>query len=254
MAMSKPTRVAVITGACGSIGQAIAKKLGADGYRLLLIDLNPEVIQWPDRLKSQGLEAKAITLDIADPQQVDQLPGRAGDWYEHIAILVNNAGISPKFEGKKRNVIDIPYEEWQRVIQVNLTGTFLITQKSLPPMQAQAWGRVVMIASQAARTRTKVPSAHYQASKAAMVALARVLAAEVAPEGITVNSVAPGRIATDMTQQVSAAENAAIAQATPVGRMGSPEEVAAAVAYLCSDSAAYVCGAIIDVNGGHFMP
>src|SRR5574343_13810 len=252
--MSTPSRVAVITGACGSIGQAIARKLGADGYRLLLIDLNPEVIQWPDRLKSQGLEAKAIMLDIADPQQVDQLPGRAGDWYEHIAILVNNAGISPKFEGKKRNVIDIPSEEWQRVIQVNLTGPFLITQKALPPMQAQGWGRIVMIGSQAARTRTKVPSAHYQASKAAMVALARVLAAEVAPDGITVNSVAPGRIATDMTQQVSAAENAAIAQATPVGRMGSPEEVASAVAYLCSDSAAYVCGAIIDVNGGHFMP
>ena len=178
----------------------------------------------------------------------------AGDWYEHIAVLVNNAGISPKFEGRKRKVTDIPYDEWQQVINVNLTGTFLMSQKLVQPMMENQWGRVVMIASQAARTRTQVPSAHYQASKAAMVALARVLAQEVAPYGITVNSVAPGRIATQMTAQVSGAANADIADATPVGRMGTPQEVAAAVAFLCSPDAAYACGAIIDINGGHFMP
>lgn len=247
-------KIAVITGACGSIGQAIARRLGSAGYGLLLLDLNPEIKKLSQIMESENFTAKAIQMDISDPNQIAQIDELAGDWYERVAVLVNNAGISPKFEGKKRKVIDIPYEEWQQVINVNLTGTFLISQKLVQPMMRNKWGRIVMIASQAARTRTKVPSAHYQASKAAMVALARVLAAEVAPYGITVNSVAPGRIATEMTAQVGEAANTEIADATPIGRMGVPQEVAAAVNFLCSEDAGYACGAIIDINGGHFMP
>jgi 3-oxoacyl-[acyl-carrier protein] reductase len=247
-------KVAVVTGACGAIGQAIARRLAHDGHCLLLLDVNPAVERLAQAFLAENLAARAIALDISDPAQVARLDQLAGDWFGRIAVLVNNAGISPKYQGKKRPVVAIPYEEWQQVINVNLTGTFLVTQKLLPPMLARRWGRIVMISSQAARTRTLVPAAHYQASKAAMVALARVLAGELGPQGITVNSVAPGRIATSMTAQAGASANAEIAEATPVGRMGHPEEVAAAVAFLCSDQASYACGAIIDINGGHFMP
>lgn len=247
-------KVAVITGACGSIGQSIAQALSQDGFRLLLVDINPAVKQLAQGWMQKNVAAKALALDISDPVQVGRLDALAGDWFPHIAVLVNNAGISPKFQGKKRLVVDMPYDEWCKVININLTGTFLITQKVLPSMLSRQWGRVVMIASQAARTRTKVPAAHYQASKAGMVGFARTLAGEVGKQGITVNTIAPGRIATDMTSQVSAESNAEIAEATPVGRMGQPSEVAAAVAFLCSEHASYMCGAILDVNGGHFMP
>ena len=250
----KDIKVAVITGACGAIGTAISERLGADGWRLVLIDISDDVHSAAERLNASGLSAKGVQLDIAKKSDVDQLPQLIGDWYQNVSALVNNAGISPKLNGTKRDVIDMPVEEWSRVIDVNLTGTFLITQSLLRPMIDKRWGRVVMIASQAARTRTKVPAAHYQASKAGMIGLARVLAGEVAKFGVTVNSIAPGRVESEMTSKVSSAANAKIAEDTPAGRMGKPKEVAGAVAYLCSEDASYSVGAIIDVNGGHFMP
>src|SRR5690606_19549228 len=140
------------------------------------------------------------------------------------------------------------------VLAVNLTGAFLVTRTCLPALCSHGWGRIVMITSQAARTRTPVPGAHYAASKAGLTGFARVLAAEVAEHGVTVNCVAPGRIATEMTSATRAETNAALAEAIPAGRMGRPEEVAATVAFLVTDEAGYLTGASIDVNGGSFMP
>ena len=177
-------KVVVITGACGAIGSAIADRLGAAGWRLVLIDSSDHIHEKAKRLNETGLSVMGFQLDISEKSDIDLLPTMLGDWYAEVAALVNNAGISPKFNGSKRDVLTMPLEEWSRVIDVNLTGTFLITQKLLPPMIDKRWGRVVMIASQAARTRTKVPAAHYQASKAGVVGFARVLAGEVARFGV----------------------------------------------------------------------
>nr|WP_236844424.1 SDR family NAD(P)-dependent oxidoreductase [Bordetella sp. 15P40C-2] len=246
--------VALITGAAGQIGYAIATRLAEDGYRVVLVDRADAVHRCATQLKTAGHQAMSVEIDITDPQAVAGLPAQLGPWWDDLAVLINNAGISPKTQGAKRKVIDMPLDEWQQVLAVNLTGMFLVTRTCLPAIQRQGWGRIVMIASQAARTRTHVPGAHYQATKAGMVAFARVLAAEVAPYGVTVNSVAPGRIRTDMTAAVSDTVNGNLASAIPAGRMGLPQEVAAGVAYLVSPDAAYSTGSILDINGGSFMP
>lgn len=246
--------VALITGGCGRIGKAIAKRLAPEGHRIVLLDVSDAVHSAAQELKEMSIDARSVQIDIAESAEVQSLPDLLGDWWDHLSILVNNAGISPKTDGAKRQIIDMPVSEWNRVMAVNLTGTFLVTQTCLQTMRHQKSGRIIMIASQAARTRTVVPGAHYQASKAGMVGFARVLASEVAAYGITVNCVAPGRIESDMTAAVSDGTNSGLANTLPIPRMGTPEEVAAAVAYFASKEASYSTGAIIDVNGGSFMP
>ena len=249
-------RVALVTGAARGLGLAIARRLGELGHPVVLADLADLAQASAQQLRAEGLDASALSLDVADAEAVRALPAQLaalGPHWERLAILVNNAGISPKTEGRKRPVAQMPLDEWQRVLAVNLTGAFLVTQACLPALCARGWGRVVMLTSQAARTRTPVPGAHYAASKAGLTGLARVLAGEVAAHGVTVNCVAPGRIASAMTQAVDPATNAALAALIPVGRLGRPEEVAAAVAFLASDGASYLTGATLDVNGGNFM-
>lgn len=246
-------RVALVTGAAGGIGLAIAERLARDGHPVMLLDRDPEVHPRASALRDAGHQARAVQIDVADEQAVMSLPQRMGPWWADLAIVVNSAGISPKFEGRKRAVADMPTDEWQRVLMVNLTGSFWVTRTCLPALCARGWGRIVMVTSQAARTRTPVPGAHYSASKAGLTGLARVLAGEVAPQGVTVNCVAPGRIESAMTGAVAASVNAAHAQAIPAGRLGRAGEVAAAVAFLVSQDAGYLTGATIDVNGGSFM-
>ncbi|WP_326539831.1 SDR family oxidoreductase [Pseudorhodoferax sp.] len=253
------TRVALVTGAARGLGLAIARRLGQLGHPVVLADQQDEVQASAQQLRAEGIAAQALRLDVADADAVTALPaqlaalGPQGRCWDRLAILVNNAGISPKTDGRKRLVSEMPLAEWQRVLAVNLTGAFLVTQACLPALCARGWGRVVMVTSQAARTRTPVPGAHYAASKSGLTGLARVLAGEVAAQGVTVNCVAPGRIASAMTQAVDPATNAALAGLIPVGRLGRPEEVAAAVAFLASDGASYLTGATLDVNGGNFM-
>lgn len=252
--MKSSDKVALVTGAAGGIGLAIAERLLRDGHKVVMVDMNHEVEQAAHSLQNAKGRVRPICLDITDEAAVFTLPERIGDWWPKLAILVNNAGISPKHEGKKRNVADMPLDEWRRVLEVNLTGTFLLTQACLPMLTTHGWGRIVMITSQAARTRTPVPGAHYAATKAGMTGFARVLAAEVAPFGVTVNCVAPGRVESTMTAAVGDEINAQLAASIPVGRMGRAEEVAAAVGFFTSEDASYSTGAVIDVNGGSFMP
>ncbi|KNY06767.1 MULTISPECIES: SDR family oxidoreductase [Achromobacter] len=252
--MRSKRNVALVTGASGQIGQAICHRLGQDGFRVVLVDVSDAVHATAQRLAGMSIPARAVQLDITDRAAVDTLALQVGDWWQDLSVLVNNAGVSPKTNGRKRLVSEMPLEEWNRVLAVNLTGMFLVTQACLQTMVQGDWGRIVMIASQAARTRTVVPGAHYQATKAGTVGFARVLAAEVAPHGITVNCVAPGRVESDMTAMVDPGTNSALANAIPAGRMGTPQEVAGAVAYFVSEQAAYSTGAILDVNGGSFMP
>jgi 3-oxoacyl-[acyl-carrier protein] reductase len=247
-------RVALVTGAARGIGAAVAAKLAANGHPVVLADVIPEVEATAARLGEGGGEARAIRLDVADPAAVAALPGALGDWWERLGVVVNNAGISPKVDGRARKIRDMPLEEWNRVLAVNLTGAFLVSQTCIPPLRARRWGRIVMLTSQAARAKSQIAGAHYAASKTGLMGFARSLATELGPDGITVNSVAPGRIDTPMARGAAAGVNDAFLAQIPLGRVGTPEDVAEVVAFLASDAAGYLTGATLDVGGGSFMP
>ncbi len=248
--MSAGERVALVTGAGRGIGAACAARLAALGHPVVLADVIPEV----EATAAQLPNARAIRLDVADPAAVAALPQALGDWWDRLGILVNNAGISPKVEGRARPIRDMPIEEWTRVLAVNLTGAFLVSQACIPPLRARRWGRIVMMTSQAARAKSQIAGAHYAASKTGLMGFARSLAVELGPDGITVNSVAPGRIDTPMAQGAAAGMNDAFLAQIPLRRIGTPEDVADVVAFLASDAAGYLTGATLDVGGGSFMP
>ena len=254
MSAAARDRVALVTGAARGIGAAIAARLAAGGHPVVLADVLDEVDSTAASLRSAGHDARAIRLDVSDEAAVAELPRLLGGLWDRLGVLVNNAGISPKAEGRARRVRDMPADEWRRVLDVNLTGAFLVSRACIPPLAARRWGRVVMIASQAARTKSRIAGAHYAASKSGLLGLTRSLAVELGPEDVTVNSVAPGRIDTPMARGAASGTNEAFLTDIPLGRTGSPEEVADVVAFLASDAASYLNGATIDVGGGSFMP
>lgn len=197
--------------------------------------------------------AAAIACDVAREESVNRLVNETVERFGGVDILVNNAGISPKHEGRKTPVAETSAAEWQRVLDVNLSGAFLCSRACLAPMRRRRWGRIVNISSMAGRTKAEIAGAHYAASKAGMMGLARTLAAEVGRDGITVNCIAPGRIVTPMAEEVPAEVNQTALARIPVGRLGTPEDVAAAVAFLASEQAGFISGVTLDVNGGAFM-
>ncbi|MDO9707671.1 SDR family oxidoreductase [Paracraurococcus lichenis] len=253
--MSARDRVALVTGAARGIGAGIAAKLAALGHPVVLADVIAEVEATAAALRAAGQEARAIRLDVSDEAAVAALPIALGEWWPRLGIVVNNAGISPKGpDGRARRIRDMPTEEWRRVLAVNLTGAFLVSQACLPPLRARRWGRIIMLTSQAARAKSQIAGAHYAAAKTGLMGFARSLAVECGPDGITVNSIAPGRIDTPMARGTTDAANAAFLAQVPVGRVGTPLDVAEVAAFLASDAAAYLTGATIDVGGGSFMP
>ena len=247
-------RVALVTGAAQGIGAGVAKRLAEAGHPVVLADIGPGVEATAAALAAAGLKVQAIRLDVADEAQVASLPQLLGDWWPKLAVPVNNAGISPKVNNKPRRIAEMPVAEWRRVLEVNLTGAFLVSQACMVPMKARGWGRIVTMTSQAARAKSQLAGAHYAASKTGLMGFTRSLAVELGPDGITCNAIAPGRIDTPMAQGSSAAANAAFIAQVPLGRVGTPLDVAEVVAFLASDAAGYVTGATIDVGGGSFMP
>jgi 3-oxoacyl-[acyl-carrier protein] reductase len=253
--MSNQDRVALVTGAARGIGAGIAAKLAANGHPVVLADVIDEVEATAASLRAAGHQARAIHLDVADEAAVVALPAALGDWWERLGVVVNNAGISPKGpDGRARKIRDMAAEEWRRVLAVNLTGAFLVSQACLPPLRARRWGRIIMLTSQAARAKSQIAGAHYAAAKTGLMGFARSLAVECGPDGITVNSVAPGRIDTPMAQAAGAGVNEAFLAQVPLGRVGTPLDVAEVVTFLASDAAGYLTGTAIDVGGGSFMP
>ncbi|MCB4820955.1 SDR family oxidoreductase [Roseicella aerolata] len=253
--ISPQDRVALVTGAARGIGAGIAARLAAVGHPVVLADVIDEVEATAAALRADGHQARAIRLDVADEAAVAALPIALGEDWPRLGILVNNAGISPKGpDGRARKIRDMPAEEWRRVLAVNLTGAFLVSQACLPPLRARRWGRIIMLTSQAARAKSQIAGAHYAAAKTGLMGFARSLAVECGPDGITVNSIAPGRIDTPMARGTTDAANAAFLTQVPMGRIGTPADVAEVAAFLASDAAGYLTGATIDIGGGSFMP
>ena len=244
-------KVAVVTGGASGIGEATSRALAREGARVVICDINGEGAKRLEiDLQRQGAKALAVRTDISDPAQVKSLAEETMARFGRVDILVNNAGISPKHEGKKLRLWEMSVAEWEQVIRVNLNGYFLCCHEIVPHMIPTRWGRIVNISSLAARIGGVVAGSHYTAAKAGILGLTKSLAAEAAEYGITVNAITPGRINTPMAANVPPAVNAEIVKRIPLGRFGTPEDVAAAILFLVSEAAAYITGATLDVNGG----
>ncbi|WAH35702.1 SDR family NAD(P)-dependent oxidoreductase [Alicyclobacillus dauci] len=252
--MKLKNQVSWVTGAAGGIGKCISEKLAAQGSHLILSDINASALnELLVHLSGFDVDILVLPLDVADPQTVSEGGQKIRERFGRVDNLINNAGISPKGPKGPIPFKDITFEDWNRVIAVNLNGPFLCSQVALEMMVAHGHGSLVNICSQAARTHSPVTSAHYAASKSGLLGLSRKLAGEYGPYGIRVNVVVPGRIDTPMTQSVNEELSRQAALRTPLRRIGQPNEVADAVLYLVSNEASYVNGAILDVNGGSLM-
>lgn len=238
--------VALITGGSGGIGAAIALTLAAAGhtvvvgYRSNAAPAHAAVAT----IERTGGRAMAVALDVTDPASVDHAITQVEERYGRITVLVNNAGITA--DGL---FIRMDEDQWRAPLDTNLDGAYRVTRRVSPGMVRARWGRIVNVSSVVALTGS-AGQANYAAAKAGLVGLSRSLARELASRNITVNVVAPGPIDTGMLTATGDARVEALAAAVPVGRLGRPDEVAAAVSYLCSNDAAYVTGAVLPVDGG----
>lgn len=236
---------ALVTGASGGIGAEIARLLHRAGATVGLSGTRVEPLQ---ALATElGDRCHVLPCNLSVPDEVEGLVKRAVEAMGSVDILVNNAGITR--DGLAMRMSD---EDWASVIDVNLTATFRLCRAAIRGMMKARWGRIVNISS-VVGTTGNAGQVNYAASKAGMVGMSKSLAAEVASRGITVNAVAPGFIATAMTDKLNETQRAAILGVVPAGRMGEPGEIAAAVLYLASVEAAYVTGATLHVNGGMDM-
>lgn len=260
--MVDTSAVSVITGAGGGIGGGLVSTLLNRGDRVIAADINAAML---DQLKT-GLLATGkhhlpelderlmlVNLDVADENSWEALRSEVSDRFGAPSVLVNNAGISPKHNGLKLQGTNIPLAEWNSVIAVNLTGSFLGIQTLAPAMQDAGYGRIVNISSMAARIGGRIAGMHYSASKTGMLGLTRGFAWELASFGITVNAVTPGRINLGMAQQTTDEVNERILASIPVGRMGTPEDIGQMVEFLTDPANGFITGATFDVNGGNNM-
>jgi 2-hydroxycyclohexanecarboxyl-CoA dehydrogenase len=243
-------RVAVVTGAASGMGLAIGRHLAARGDRVALLDLQGDaVLRAAENLRESGARAIGAEVDVTDRGAVDRALEKVRAELGPVAIVVTSAGLDA-FE----SFTDITIESWELVLAVNLTGTFNCLQAAVPDMLEARWGRMVTISSSSAQSGA-ARMAHYVASKGGVIALTKALALELAPYGITVNTIPPGMIDTPMLRRAEADGDIAnlekmARRMIPVGRAGTPEEVAATCGFLCSDEAGFITGQVIGVNGG----
>jgi 3-oxoacyl-[acyl-carrier protein] reductase len=238
-------KTALVTGASGGIGGAIARGLHAQGAKVVASGTRAEALESLAQELGQGVAA--LPCDLRDAAAVDALVEKAEAAAGQVDILVNNAGVT-----RDMLALRMSDESWQSVLDINLTAGFRLARSALGGMMRRRWGRIVGITSIVGVTGNP-GQANYAAAKAGMIGMSKALAAEVASRGITVNCVAPGFIATPMTEALNEQQRTRLLQAIPQGRLGAAADVAAAVVYLASEEAAYVTGQTLHVNGGMAM-
>ena len=244
--MNLSGKVALVTGASRGIGAAVAKTLAAQGATVVAGARGSNAEATASSIAVGGGKAEAVTLDVTDRANVELVVSGAIGKHGRIDILVNNAGIA-----KDQLLMRMKPEDWDAVIATNLTAAFTCSQAVLRPMMKQRGGRIINISSVVGQMGN-AGQVNYAASKAGLIGMAKALAREVASRGITVNVVAPGLIDTDMTKALSAGTSDTWASQIPLGRLGTPEDVAWAVCFLASDEAAYITGQVVAVNGGMY--
>jgi 2-hydroxycyclohexanecarboxyl-CoA dehydrogenase len=242
-------RVAVVTGGAAGMGLAISRRLAMDGHSVAVFDIDADAAsQAADTIRAGGAKALGIAVDVSDRTAVETAVARVRADLGPIGIMVTSAGID-RFE----QFTEITSESWDRMIAVNLTGTFHCLQCAIPDMVEAGWGRIVTISSSSAQSGAR-KMAHYVASKGGVIGLTKALALDFAANGITVNTIPPGFIDTPMARRAEQRGDLpsieAVAAQTPVRRAGTPEDIAAACAFLCSEEAGYITGQQINVNGG----
>ena len=241
-------RVALVTGASQGIGRAIALRLAASGAHVALAARNEaKLAEVAAEIGEIGGTAHPFLLDIASEESIKTCAKAVVAHFGRLEILVNNAGIT-------RDTLSMRMRrhDWDDVLTTNLTGAFLMAQACMSPMLKARWGRIINITSVVGETG-QAGQANYAASKAGLIGLTKSLARELASRSITVNAVAPGMIATAMTEILTEEQKAAMHAQIPLGRTGTDQEIAAAVAFLASEDAAYITGHTLDVNGGMYM-
>jgi NAD(P)-dependent dehydrogenase (short-subunit alcohol dehydrogenase family) len=246
------SRVAVVTGGASGIGLGVARQLVADGHRIAVLDRNGAAAEAAAaELGAQAANTLAVEVDVADRACVDAAYQEIRAELGPIEIVVASAGIEAFTP-----LLDITPEAWDRIIAVNLTGTFTCVQLAVPDMIAAGWGRIVTISSSSAQSGAP-RMAHYAASKGGVISLTRSLAVELARQGVTANTISPSLVDTPMARQAEADGDFpgvdVVAPMVPVGRAGTPADMAAACSYLCSEGAGYITGQVIGVNGGMYI-
>jgi len=246
--MSLAQRVAFVTGASQGIGRTCALRLAKDGAAVAVAARNHDKLnELAGEITASGGKAAAFTLDVADEDQVKSAVKAAIAQFGRIDILVNNAGIT-----RDQLVMRMKRADWDAVLQTNLTSAYLCIQQVIPSMLKQRWGRILNITSVFGQMG-QAGQANYAASKAGLIGLTMAIAREVGSRNITCNAVAPGFIETAMTAVLSDEFKQDAVKQIPLGRVGTPEDVASAVAFLASDDASYITGHVLNVNGGMLM-
>jgi len=240
-------KVALVTGASRGIGRAIAAQLAKQGATVIAAARADNVKACVDDLNAAGLAAEALSLDVTDAAAVEAVPGDIVKRHGRLDIVVSNAGIT-----RDQLLMRMKRDDWDAVLATNLTATFALTQAAMRPMLKQRGGRIIAVSSVVGQMGN-AGQTNYAASKAGLIGFAKALAREVSSRGITVNVVAPGMIDTDMTRAVTAGAKVDWAEQIPLGRLGTVDDVAAAVCFLASDEASYITGHVLAVNGGMYM-
>src|SRR5438477_10010005 len=240
-------KVALVTGASRGIGRAIAVSLASQGACVVAAARGDHANVVVSELAAAGCRAEAVGLDVTDAAAIGRLPAEIVSRHGRLDIVVSNAGIA-----RDQLLMRMKRDDWDQVIATNLTATFALAQAAIRPMLKQKGGRIIAISSVVGQTGNAGQS-NYAASKAGLIGFAKALAREVASRTITVNVVAPGMVETDMTRAINEKAQVDWAAQIPLGRLGSGDDIAAAVCFLASDEASYITGHVLAVNGGMYM-
>ena len=243
-------RIAIVTGSSRGIGRAVALAFSEQGASLVINGTNPDrLAEVASRIEERGGRCIIVPGDVSDPKTAERLAAAALDTFQRLDILVNNAGITSRVPTLKMNL----EKDWNRVLQVNLNGALYSCLAVLPQMQKQGYGKIINIASLAAKRPHRNASPSYGASKAALLYLTRHLAREMAPYGININALCPGAIDTEMTDNWGDTYRRTVIEGIPMGRLGTSEEMAQAVLFMASNMSDFMTGEAMSVNGGAYM-